>query len=94
MHTAYCILHVRVLRLRTRTARCTSNCTLHACTITCGVHCFKGNCRCDELMTGKSITENDKSISIQVYRRQGRSQDFVIGGAKRKFGGGASLKKF
>ena len=23
---------------------------------------------------------------------QGRSQDFVIGGAKRKFGGGASLK--
>ena len=25
---------------------------------------------------------------------QGRSQDFVIGGAKRKFGGGASLKNF
>ena len=79
------ILHVRVLRRRT--ARCTCNSTVHACTIyyiTCGVvvyNCFTVNgvhaiaayIRIGKavgykqwegagVMTGKSITENDKHI--------------------------------
>ena len=36
---------------------------------------------------------NTNTVNTCTYG-QGRSQDFVIGRAKRKFGGGASLKNF